>query len=584
MDKLHIFVCKNIAPELVYLVQKNAYTDVSIEVMDTDCSKALLGTDELIKAVSSVAHSENVRIIGSVCVRSAELELAGKFKLHNLENCFELFLNKGILNTYISQGYYLISSGWLQHCWETLDSWGFDETSIKEFFRESAQKLMYFDTGVMSDFEPELRKVSAYIGLEYEVLDVGIDFCEYFMKSMVSQWRYEKERLYLRTSLARLTRQTADYAMVFDQIASLTTLTSETQIVNSIMDLFNLLFSARTIVYVPYFGSQSGEPIVYRVSPVQQAGITKDDLDFENCGPNDLRINVRDKEKLLGIFKLMEISFPQYKDHYDQLAAFLSNICALGIANARKYLQLQENEIQLTELNEQKDKMFSVIAHDIKGPVGNFVGLTELMKSSVHNSDVVESDELAHMLHEESIRLNILIGNLLKWSAFQAGHTAFKPKSCNFHEVVLHVKGYIETQSSIKKVVFTAEYPPDLAVRADQHMLQTVLRNLLANAIKYTHEHGYVKLKAIPTADQMVQITVFDTGIGMPNTLREKLFMPGENVSRPGTKGERSTGLGLLICHDFIKKHGSLLEVESEEGEGTRFTFLLPLALESPVL
>ena len=582
MDKLQIFVCQNIAPELVFLVDKHAYADVSIEVLDADCVKPLLSSSELMKLVRSAAHSENIRIIGSVCVKSVDMELEGKFKIHNLGNCFELLLNNGIIKDYIARGYYLISSGWLQHCWATFESWGFDEHSIKEFFRESASKLLYLDTGVMPDFEAELQKVAAYVGLDFDVLDVGIDYCEHFLHSMVLQWRYEKERLYLRTNLARLTRQTADYAMVFDQIASLTTGTSETQIVNSIMDLFNLLFSARTIVYLPYIGDCAGEPVFYQASPFHETSITKADLDFEVCDVNDFLITVRDKEILLGRFKLMEISFPQYKEHYNQLAVFLSNVCGLGIANARKYLQLQEKEGQLTELNQQKDKLFSVIAHDIKAPVGNFIGLIEMLNTSIKNVDMSESADLAGLLHEESIRLNGLIRNLMEWSSFQTGHTLFRPEICSFHSIALHVKDYIETQALRKNVVFSTDYPPDLAFVADQQMLNTILRNLLSNAIKYSYEHGYVKLKAIPIADKQVQITVFDSGIGIPASLQEKLFMPGENVSRPGTKGERSTGLGLLICHDFIKKHGSQLVVESVEGQGTRFTFILPLAQQMP--
>jgi len=173
-------------------------------------------------------------------------------------------------------------------------------------------------------------------------------------------------------------------------------------------------------------------------------------------------------------------------------------------------------------------------------------------------------------------KLYNLLENLLEWSRMQQGLVSFAPEKTQFFQLVEAIKPIASEPAKTKEIELTFDIPVELSVFADSIMVQSVMRNLISNAIKFTPKGGRVSVSAKATIDNGVEFSVHDTGIGMSPAMIDNLFRLDLPTNRKGTEGEPSTGLGLMICKDFIDKHSGKLWVESEEGKGSIFYFTLP--------
>jgi PAS domain S-box-containing protein len=244
--------------------------------------------------------------------------------------------------------------------------------------------------------------------------------------------------------------------------------------------------------------------------------------------------------------------------------------------------EIQMQNVELAEINESKDKFFSIIAHDLKTPFTGFLGLTKMMSENIHDFTLQELHEISIHLQKSASNLFQLLENLLEWSRMQRGITGFNPEICKLSLIIKQVLD-IHTEASQQKLIeLVSNIEEDITVKADVSMLNSVLRNLISNAIKFTPRGGRIEIGA--TSDGLhlqggvhlgTVIYVKDTGIGMNEKMISNLFRIDYDVSRHGTENESSTGLGLLLCKEFIEKHGGRIWVESEDGKGSTFFFSL---------
>ena len=245
----------------------------------------------------------------------------------------------------------------------------------------------------------------------------------------------------------------------------------------------------------------------------------------------------------------------------------------------RQSKELQEQSKELQELNATKDKFFSIIAHDLRDPVVAFMGLTEMMADdSQKNSAKFTPDEIKMLLvrmMNSSRKIFSLLENLLEWSLIQRGMISFTPELLNLSESVNESLAALSESAKIKEIEFTLNISEVLNVYADANMFSTIIRNLAANAVKFTPKGGKVIVSAKQEENSMVEIAVSDTGIGMSKKILGRLFRLDINTGRHGTEGESGTGLGLLLCKDFVEKNGGKIYVDSEEGKGSTFRFIL---------
>ena len=256
-------------------------------------------------------------------------------------------------------------------------------------------------------------------------------------------------------------------------------------------------------------------------------------------------------------------------------------VSTLGSVQDITKLKLAENSLfeqktQLQELNATKDKLFSIIAHDLRSPFNSILGFSEILIENLKNLEVAESEKILGYINSSTKHTLILLDNLLNWANSQTGQIRFNPEKIIFSETILEI---IKLETSIAKSKnISLHYSPsdEIEVYADKNMLKTVFRNLISNAIKFTKLGGHIRVSAISKQDH-VEITISDDGIGMNKEKLKGLFNISSNTTTVGTANEKGSGLGLVICKDFIEKHDGKIWVESEEGKGSVFKFTLPL-------
>jgi len=241
--------------------------------------------------------------------------------------------------------------------------------------------------------------------------------------------------------------------------------------------------------------------------------------------------------------------------------------------------RLLENEEVMRTLICEKDKFFSIIAHDLRSPFNGFLGLTRIMAEELSTMRLDEIQQMVLKMRRSATNLFTLINNLLEWSRMEQGLIPFNAQVVQLRQIIDEsLKQEMESASN-KEIAIAIEVAHDLNIFADRDMLLSIVRNLLSNAIKFTPKGGKIFVSAKVSEDKSAEISVRDTGIGMNRAMIDNLFKLDVETNRKGTNGEPSTGLGLHICNDFIKKHGGKLCVESEEGKGSTFSFTLPTTL-----
>ena len=239
--------------------------------------------------------------------------------------------------------------------------------------------------------------------------------------------------------------------------------------------------------------------------------------------------------------------------------------------------ELSQTKIDLEVLNSEKDKFFSILAHDLKSPFSGFLGLTEILANDVSDFSLDELQEIGKNLKDSANNLYKLLDNLLQWSKMQRGKIEYNPENFLIDALItqnVNIQSEVARQKeiSINNTVSNSTY-----VYADIPMINTVLRNLLSNALKFTPRGGKIYIGLAKDAPEgFIKLFIQDSGIGMPNKIKENLFKIDQKVSRPGTDNEPSTGLGLLLCKEFIEKNKGRIIVESEVGFGSIFYVELP--------
>lgn len=256
----------------------------------------------------------------------------------------------------------------------------------------------------------------------------------------------------------------------------------------------------------------------------------------------------------------------------DKILNIVRNVTPYKIAE--KLIKTKNGDLQ--RINAEKDKFFSIIAHDLRSPFSGFLGLTELMAKKLPGMSLSEIQNITSLLQNSAAHLFRLLGNLLEWSSMQRGITPFDPKLFDIRQKITEILILPTEAANRKNISIVFDIPDQLPIIADEKMFESIVRNLLSNAVKFTPFGGKIVVSAYRKSKGMIVISVSDTGIGMNQQLIGDLFRLDIPSNRKGTEGEYSTGLGLIICSDFIHKHGGKLWIESEEGKGSTFRFTLP--------
>lgn len=242
----------------------------------------------------------------------------------------------------------------------------------------------------------------------------------------------------------------------------------------------------------------------------------------------------------------------------------------------RLTLDFQERtSAELARSNASKDRFFSILSHDLRSPFGGILGFTELLRTDLEQLSPDEIREFAGHIHTSAEQALKLIDNLLQWSMFETGGMRHQATLLRLDEVAGEVLALLASVASQKQIHLTMAPNPAAVARADRDMVQTVLRNLIGNALKFTPAGGRVAIN-FAIRGGWIEVSVTDSGVGLNEEQLSRIFQGDLNLSTRGTEGEKGMGLGLMLCRQFAEKCGGRIWAESHPGRGATFTFTLP--------
>ncbi|ALO14686.1 Histidine protein kinase DivJ [Salinivirga cyanobacteriivorans] len=264
------------------------------------------------------------------------------------------------------------------------------------------------------------------------------------------------------------------------------------------------------------------------------------------------------------------------REAHFQLAIDVSKLKEVEKELRQAKQDLTNRSKELEELNATKDKFFSIISHDLKNPFNAIMGFSNFLYTKIDKYDKETIKQYAGNIYKSSRNSYKLLQNLLEWAGSQMNHTKFDPVPFKLYQLVDECITGLYSQISEKNIHADVQVPAELDAYGDKNMINTILRNLISNAIKFSHKGGKIVIDAMQK-NKCIVISVKDFGVGMPNETQKKLFKISEKVTTPGTNQEKGTGLGLLLSKEFATKHGGKIKVQSQEGEGSEFFVYLPL-------
>ena len=237
--------------------------------------------------------------------------------------------------------------------------------------------------------------------------------------------------------------------------------------------------------------------------------------------------------------------------------------------------ELKKSEKQYKELNATKDKLFSIIGHDLRSPFHQILSFSDLLLNKIDKYDINKISEFIGYIQQTSKKAYNLLENLLIWARSQTGNLMFNPNKIDIKPIIEDNIELFITTAKNKQINIVSSVDKSIFAFADENMIKTVIRNLISNAIKFTSPKGKIEINIL-SLDNLVQISVVDNGVGIDNKKLKTLFKINRDVTTYGTNNEPGTGLGLIICKEFIEKNKGKIIVKSKKGEGSKFIITIP--------
>ncbi len=309
-----------------------------------------------------------------------------------------------------------------------------------------------------------------------------------------------------------------------------------------------------------YYSKKDGDylPVSYVSSPIKRNGV------ITGCVTafHDISERLQAEEELARFVEELQYNKELVEENANQFVELNQ--------------QLEESQTRLEDLNASKDKFFSIISHDLRSPFTSIIGFSEVMLEDIDTLSKEDIKDFTTSIYKSSKNIQNLLENLLQWSRVQTGRIEFNPHSFVLNNVVNDILALFQVSAARKKINLYTDLEDQFTIYADQFMIDTIIRNLVSNSIKFTKAGGEIKISASKIENDL-EVTIADTGVGMSEEIKNKLFKIDEHVTTRGTEKEKGTGLGLILCKEFVEKHEGKIWVESTLGQGSQFKFIIPL-------
>ncbi len=465
---------------------------------------------------------------------------------------------------------------------------------IKQF--DKAQELLYNALNISKEVGDDVRTADIYNELGNLSLQIGdyeeaVEFFQLASTLYAKHFDLEKRALCIR-KIGEAQTALGQYQNAFIHLELALSLANKTN---------NLKLKELTLLALYEYHQKKGEykdALTFYTEHIslrdslnsinKQEAIWQASLDLElNKKVEQIKQIETEVESLRTEAKLKTVQLEQQKLYRKFISLILLFVAVIAggsiygyfiIRNKNKHLgeaneKLSLSEKELKSLVQTKDRLFSIIAHDLRSPFTALLGLTEVLAKQELNP--AEVSEFGQHLHQSSQKLLTLIENLLQWSRSQTGKIKLEPKEFTLAQLVSEIVSVQQMQANTKSISIDVSIDKSQTLIADYDTIATVIRNLLSNAIKFTPEKGSITVSADKSAGKTT-ISITDTGVGMSTEETQRLFSFEKSFSKQGTNQEAGTGLGLIICKEFVEMNGGKIEVHSAKGMGTTFNITLP--------
>ena len=392
--KLNIFVCSYFEKEISTVLQAKEFSEISLTLLSTKCGHPSAQINEKDSILKSLKSDECIHVLGSCCLTNitSKDDIPGQLCVSKFAQCSYMFGNQEFIDKYIREGYYIITPGWLSKWRLQISNWGFDEDSAKEFFAESAKKLILLDTGIDSNSEQDLKDFSSFVNLPYEITPVGLDYIKLIISNIVLEWKLKSERKKHDDILKSNQKTITDHAMTLDLLNSLTKSLSEKEIVAKVFELYTMLFAPKAVYFQPFKDNIEGAVVSYptgkscseKINNIL-ANINSDQLWTET--DNGFLIKVRHLEETLAYILLDGLLIKDIQSKYRELALSIATVCGLALTNARKYQLLKRTRILLESCIESPKDMI-ILSIDTNFKYLYFNKAYQTFMKNIHNVDI----------------------------------------------------------------------------------------------------------------------------------------------------------------------------------------------------
>jgi signal transduction histidine kinase len=428
--------------------------------------------------------------------------------------CLSLIAPEWLLENLVREGAYVVSPGWLADWKKNLAAWGFDAPGLREFAQDSMKQVCLLDTLSLSGSEAQLAEFAESLGLPASRIPIGMAYCSAVLQEVID-------------STPAKPKPVADYAMALDLISQLGQFQHEDQVIGQLLEILSMLFAPGSLSLVRY---ENGEPAGVRKVFADEVALDEatalSSSSFRRCKtPSDhengfvLPIDFDDQR--LALIFMTELAMPGSRDSYRNLLESIVPVFSLSLNNARNYEALVRNEKTLQEKQQEllatlefRDRLLAIIGHDLRGPIGSMGELLQVLGESLEG--LIPEREM-HFLSEIILAAqsaSSLLLNLLEWAKLQTAALVLTPELLSARDEATAIFSIMQSQAKIKGIILNNEVDPAVTVFADPNVMQTILRNLVSNALKYTHPGGTVTIRTRQD-NGSYSMEIVDSGIGM---------------------------------------------------------------------
>lgn len=550
------YICESYTAELKAVTKR--YDNVVIEPYRAKCKY-----HNIDDPFEKLKPQKDAFILGGCTIEPDNI--VGSTAFHKEENCFYMFAPKTLVQSYMENGAYIITPGWLSH-WRryVTELWGFERDNAQIFFKEFCKKLVLLNTQVNNKSNEQLREFAKFVDRPYEIVPIGLEFFQLYVDSIINQEKLKNSNREIKSRLDESLRDTANYAMAFDLLSIINKKVDEKEITDSIKEIFTMLFASENITYMAIKDSKIIENLSSSIDSETSAYLFNIE-DSYRLYDDGFAVKLIYDNQTVGIVSVENIAFVQYIYQYLNLAISISSVCALAIENARSKLKTKEIEAQLIQHAKlvEMGEMMGSIAHQWRQPL-NELNINIEMLEEYYNLEEIDENFIDAFIEKNIKIIYFLSKTITDFSNFfrinkQKVHFSIK-------ESIENTLDIIQMQLNKHNIIFEMS-GEDSKVFGLPSEFQQVILNIINNAkdaiVESKIENGKIEVELL-SKDSFATVTIKDNGGGVsPNTI-ERIFEPYFTTKEQG----KGIGMGLYISKMIIEEAlgGELSAKNSDRG------------------